>query len=653
MNNACSKAPGAMKTGLFRNGRVQSLYEKFAEVFPAFISKWKRGGFGKEIALQLGPLGEKLKTLSRSSEGDFLSLGERLQDFYVRTREISRTSSSIAGLLSGAEVAGAIEAFRAIFEQLKQFESRSGQSAHILKQVIEDLTTMQDQLEGLRKIVMFLRVLCISTKVESARVGDERSGFGILGNDVAKMAVDIETQYGRLFARSTELSRLISEAFDRVVSIDTQRRQQARIVFDRTLSNLHALTEKHAQSSLVAGEITSRYEAISRSIGEIVASMQFHDITRQRIEHSAESLIQLSVPAPSGTPRNGPDNLPVPAPETCSGYLQRSGDMCRLHAAQLRQAENELAAAVENIAGNLEEIAVNISGISGETRTMAGTANETDRSFLSEIETGVSSILSALSGYEEARRELSSAMASSSATLGDMCQFAGTIQGIGLKMKLLALNAIVKASHMEEEGAALGVLAEAIHRLSTESSGYIESVSGSLDRITTASAALSGGDRQNANDPGSEIGSITSALETQTNTLRSVNEDVISLLAKVNEEGLALSREIAMSAREIDFHRRIAGIMDAAVQQLDGIAAKTRSLLPESTEIEDAGYLKAIEATYTMEKEREIHKSILVTSGPPHEQNCPKPENNCAEKPGGTEELQADGDDLGDNIELF
>src|SRR5208283_4753963 len=56
----------------------------------------------------LRALGRDLESLGKSTEGEFLAIGEKLQVFYQRAGEISKIASSVAGLMSGEELGAVI-----------------------------------------------------------------------------------------------------------------------------------------------------------------------------------------------------------------------------------------------------------------------------------------------------------------------------------------------------------------------------------------------------------------------------------------------------------------------------------------------------------------------------------------------------------------
>ncbi len=588
-----------------------------------------RGESGSLDSLQ--GLGQELGILCNSTEGEFLAVGESLHHFYMRAKEISKLSSSVAGLMSGEEVGQTIEGFRSFCDRIRKIESESAQSTDILRHVLSILWQMGTHLDGFRKTVRVLRVLCVSTRIESARLGSRDIGFSTLADDVDKLVLEIETKCAHLSDQTESLRQLIQDSLARVLDMEARQQKQARLILDSTLSSLVDLTEKHAMSSTSVMHISKRYESISRNIGEIVAAMQFHDITRQRIEHVKEAIEELEGGSPDGGEprpdaregeketrwgafRKGKDgrNGKRERAESRWKELHRRADICELQAAQLRYAKDELMKAVANIIRNLHGIGGHVEEISQETQKMAGAADEAGRSFLSELEKGVSSILAALAGYAQATGELSSAMDSVARTLGDMSAFASDIENIGTKIKLIALNAIVKACHMGDEGAALAVLAEDIHSLSIDTCQRTATVCEVLRSITADADVLSTGFGGEMGSKVSELDGMGETLQHLLQSLQSVNDRIVTHLSRIDEEGHTLSEDINRGIESFTVHERIDAVVTKVSARLDEIVARSRAEIPAPHRLESTSeHMKALEAAYTMQGEREIHQSIL------------------------------------------
>jgi methyl-accepting chemotaxis protein len=629
----------------------------------------------------LGVLGSDLESLGKSTEGEFLSIGEKLQSFYQRAGEISKTSSSVANLMSGEELGTVIEGFRNVIDTMKRLEGESRQNTETLRGVLENLAHLTHRVDDFHKTIRRLRVLCVSTRIESSRLGDQDTGFEALADEVGKLSLEIENRCFQLLASSESLSRLIGQTLSKVLGLETTQENQAGIVLDKTMSSLESLLEKHGLSATGAGQISTRYEAVSQRMGEIVFSMQFHDITRQRIEHAQQALAGLGPHERSagngGQQKDGSGAEAEGESETGKGRgflfgwnrrqmrskgpgenLRLVGDVSDLQIAQLHYARDELVSAVNNILHNLSALADLVAEMAQETSKMTGVADETGHSFLSGVEAGFSSVTSALKTYGEADHELYLAMSSVGGMLGEMSAHTGNIEAIGEKIKLIALNAIIKVCHIGEEGASLGVLAEAIHQLSVETRRRTENASEALRSITSASESVCAAVKADGTDKGGELELVGEALRTQLQTLQNVNQGIVSLLTRMNLDGRNLSEDIRKTIDEVGVHRRVDLVISHVVSCLEEIAASTRSKGPADDLPDSAERVEALKAAYTMLGEREVHHSLFELkpnpAGKPHggavnPMKAAGMENEKTDRESGKE----NEDDLGDNVELF
>jgi methyl-accepting chemotaxis protein len=616
----------------------------------------------------LGEIEDKLQSLSRSTEDELLAIGESLLGFHRRAGEISEMASSMGVFLSGERIHGAMEELRSIFERMEQVKGESERNIRTLMEIMEALGHLKNHLDGFTKIVRMLNVLCNSTRIENARLAGHDVGFEALADDVRKLASMVEAKCGELSDRSELLGAVIRQTLSRLSAIMSVQHSQARLVQENARESLESLTERYEQSSVAAGNISRKYGDISGNIAEIVTSMQFHDITRQRIEHVTQavgSLRREHTPNKGGSMMegNGWRRMLTPGQKVPAV----AGDVCNLQAAQLQQAGGELVSAVNRISRSLSGIAAGILEISEEARGMVGVDGKADQYFFTDIEASVASAASALSEYGDASEEMRSAVVSVSATLGDMSTYAGEIEGIGTKMKLIALNAIVRASHIGEEGAALSVLSEHIHQLSIDTCHMTGGVCETLRSIIGSADALAFNARTDEDSLDGEIRRTEEALGRLSVTFREVNENIASLLGRIDEEGRGLSSDIAKTVSEVAVHEKVSNVINEALSRLYDVAAASEASRTGSQSGDVSRYPRSIETSYTMEGEREIHKSLLKTDATkgaspltalvlpsPGTPGAPdSPDASEASNAGSHSGLEPEDEDLGDNVELF
>ena len=401
-------------------------------------------------------------------------------------------------------------------------------------------------------------------------------------------------------------------------------------------SSLGVLAEVNAKCTGVASSITTASKDVSRNIAEVVMSMQFHDITRQQIEHASEALADLcSRLERMGDPGEG-------VGETDGIFLDALA-VSELQAAQLTHAASELSAAVQNILENLRGVAVMEEAISLEVREMAGSADKSGPSFFKEMESNLTSVANALKRSAGENRSLVVALEGVDVTIEEISLFVNSIETIGEEIELIAINAQIKAARTGEEGAALGVLAEAIQRLSLDARSQTGTITGMLKSITDSSGDLCRDVDAETSELETGVLEITANLGELLRMLSKINENFMSHLENIDRSVESLNSDIGNTAAGITVHQRIGVVLDKVINELAGLVSLMRPMVQSTLSAVAPVNLADLSGRYTMHSERIIHAEL------------------AAAKIGGDCELETaippppveTAGEFGDNIELF
>jgi len=567
----------------------------------------------------LGGMAAELKVVAGTTEDEFLAIGGRLQDFYQRGIGVSALASEMLGEVAGEQVSGAMDGLGAMLDEMGRYVDNARQeiegSSLTLREILGLLEQVAGPLSGFKKVNKVLRMLGISTKIESARLGQSAAGFDTLASDVGDLAVQVNEKAGIILGRKDDLTRVIEQTLTGVLDSGAQQHDQVLGILEKTRDSLGALTAINARCSSAAASISAVSEEVSRNIGEVVMSMQTHDIVRQQIEHVDQTLSELGGRLTAGAA--GADEAAL---------------ICELQTAQLRHAAAELDGAVQAIIDNLKEVARKQAGLSQETRGMAGAADQTGGSFFSEMQRDISVVTAALLESSKVNRSLCVAMGAVTDTVGEIASFVGDIEKIGEEIKLIALNAQIKSAYTGDEGAALGVLAEAIQRLSIDAIDHTTVVSGTLQAIITVTQGLNSGVCADTTTLEGEVRGMVTSLSSLVDVLRGVNEALLGSLSKMDDAVTHLSTDIDQATAGITVHRKVSLVLEGAVKGLEGVIAQARLLAPASAQ---GANLDELASRYTMHSERKIHQSLFQTAPDAHQ------------GPSGAAE------ELDDNIEFF
>jgi hypothetical protein len=272
---------------------------------------------------------------------------------------------------------------------------------------------------------------------------------------------------------------------------------------------------------------------------------------------------------------------------------------------------------------------------------MAGVSDETASSFLAKIESGISSVTSSLGENAEAIREFSVAMSSVVSTVGDMSAFITGIEEIGSEIGLIALNARIKAAHTGEGGAALGVIAETIQKLSLDDRFQTAAIADTLRGLTSAAERLCLGADVETDGREAEVEGMVKDLKALLHSLRLINDSMVDLLSRMNETVHTLSIDIDRTIGGITVHHLVDKELSRITSELNKILGHSLDLLPRAGNPDKPDSFEALTERYTMHSERAVHQSKISAEEAPIAKDI-------------TEPIKEDlSDDLGDNVELF
>lgn len=581
-----------------------------------------------------------LKAMAGTTEDEFLQIGSRLQDFYLRSSEITAMANRLVDAVSGERVHSLIERLRRMMADMEAYlaaaRGLSRDSSETLRQILDLLNQVASPLEGFQKMYKVLRMLSTSTKIESARMGEMGTGFLTLAMDVEKLSYQVNDKSGNILRQRHVLAGMIDENLKVVRSSESTQDEEVRTILGSTAGSLEELVSVNERCTRFGALIYSISGEVTGNISEVVASMQSHDITRQQVEHIVEALERLHA------------DMSATVDSTLDAEKRRSlvieaGDVCELQSAQLRHACSEFYAATCSIVDNLRDVARKQAVMTEETLSATGIGDSAGHSFIEGMNRGMSTVTAVLANCAQANREMSGTLQKVASTIGEIAGFVTDIEDIGSEIDLIALNAQIKAAHTGREGAALGVLAEAIKRLSLDAVNQTEAVSQTLTRVNEVTEHLFHEAEEDNEDTASRIKAMEAELTEILGALDGMNTDLFELLSGLNERVRNLGEDIDRSTACIDVHEQTSRMAEDVTASLDRIVARARELEPASTEFKEN--LRHMEERYTMQSERNIHAAI-------------------ARRRGGTEAAEAvlyeqqeksdSGDsEFGDNVDLF
>jgi hypothetical protein len=548
-----------------------------------------------------------LADLAAAVQEKFLALGGSLQEQAALSGRLVQQGRTLLELAAGTGPGG--DPVRSALELIGRTLDFTDESSRQIEALLVRLDQYHEQTgrllqeeQRVERILAPLRIIQTLFRIESAVLSaDVQTAFATLSGEIPKY----DTRVREVFARHAEVLTAARSSIEKTTirlrrgaALHAQEiattRQRIRAALAGLARELDEGRARDAHLSGILGEI-------DREAGDVVVSLQYQDITRQKMDHVQASLREMIDRARPDAPRSSA-NL---------AYLHQS---CRLEALQaaaiaeeLNTARSGIATGVRGILGRLQQIE-NECWPRSELAQAATAVNARVEILQAAIRDAGTLVPQALGRAGEAvalLQSFRSVAASVAATAGEMAE----------GMRLIALNAQVQSAQAGESGAGLLILSERTYQISRE----IKLVAGEIGaEFSEAARQLDETVTQGETLQREALGEqqkLTEALQAVEPRLQAYRRTTTATLGELANLLPAVGRQASDMLHAVDSDDAWGEPLERLRQHLTGISscvetfAGFRRLAPEATD--DLAHLQH---RYTMESEREIYEAARTGS---------------------------------------
>jgi len=504
------------------------------------------GGTTPALKQPLGDLCARIADLSRQIEDHFLSFGSKIQDYSERAASITGMAMAASGTMSGEDIRGAIEGLEEMLDQLggmfDSVNSASLQNQELLRSIGRALRSVQKDLAGLGSTSKDLKMLALSTKVQSTATGGGSTAFMQLGHDIARMSATISSKTSDLFHETSALSGFVTDVQDSFQALKKKQKFQAEKVLTGTRNIISSMLDQSVKSVQEAEMIRESSEEISADVSHMITSVQVQDITRQAMDRVTVGLKSILNAAPGRDHAEGDPGEPPMVSREMSFLLEFLKQVRCLEKNDLVIKE-----ALEQMDLSLRDIMKNIEGMAALTRA----ANLDSTKFLSELQVAISSVKALIVEVMESGQEMSDSMNSLAHTVGGMSGFTEDIEMMSSDVELISLNARIMAAQTGVEGAGMSVIASAVQETAHSAEGQRSSVVGKLTEIREAAVGLKAEMEQSTFSEAARPDQLVRELGVFLDALRTIQKKVVTILHDIDQMSSSLVRDLGSTVDEI------------------------------------------------------------------------------------------------------
>ncbi|MBE0504723.1 MAG: hypothetical protein IBX46_11395 [Desulfuromonadales bacterium] len=553
-----------------------------------------------EIRLHLQRLFPLLAEFGSREEAQFVRIGRQLGDFLQRSRFISSSSEAVIDSLLRKEGEEVLASLHTLMDDLEEHIARLSADAHnhqdALKQVGDHLQRIESPLQGLVKVIKILYSLSFSTKVESTQ-GHSIVVLQALAEDLKGLAGKIQGKTDAVRDRLKTMWSLAAGAKAKTQLMADVALPQASSQLQQCRSLLDGVARRREAALTDARRLQDDSASIAAAIHEIISAIQFHDITRQQVEH-----VQIAL---------GDFTQHLAGSDNDAQIGARTVDLCRIQAAQLGHTRHDIVSAVVRMIASLRGIAPSVQNLAQQTRSLATATEAVGESLFREVEPVLATVTNIIAAADQEDKDALAAVGAVLDVLSELSQLLQDVESIGTEMKMISLNAGITAAHNLERGAGLGVIARTIQTLSSEVLSRTEEFSAVYGEMDALARELSGAG--NAGTESEVVGTtqLNAAAATFLARLQQVNHGGIELLQALDKNALSLAADVVASADRITIHLEAGKILDQLVSELEFLAS---SIHEEEDLVAEAEMLDLIALNYTMQSERRVHAEVRQSS---------------------------------------
>lgn len=534
--------------------------------------------------------------VSSRIETTFAQVGAQLGQGHAIFHDLNEALTDLSRELSCAQIEGASAALHKIAGELNGLTEALPAESALLDRLRRCVAEAGALLKQLLKHVAMITIIARSAKIESASLDGDRQSFAAFTQEAYELGKAVQRSM-EVCARDQELlAAAVETAWERQTDFERRHRVQLGSSSAELTSAFADLDRQRSDSVQIAELAGASARTISEVVGRSIISLQAGDSTRQRLEHICDALRQIVDPAPTLVPAMVQD-----------GPLAHV--VVQLEAAQLGDTQQEFDAGIHEIVRALTTIHAEVTTLVDKGRALHGGREGDASSLLSRVRQSLDRASVLIGLCEDGGRSIDEALNVVEQTLTKFSDAIASLSNSVIDITLIGMNAGLKAGHLGTQGRAFVVIANEMKVTADQMTAGAARLSPLLSEIGQLADELR--EIRAHSDP-SVLTSMEAVILQALHEVEGGNDRLDRLVRRLVDEGAEFDAVMSGAQRQMTALGTGVATLPAAAQRLQDAGG---TLPATALAAEDGAAFDALFARYTMERERDVHRSLLQRFG--------------------------------------
>jgi hypothetical protein len=528
----------------------------------------------------------ELETLNHTTESDFLAVGGNLMAFLSASRQLHDEIAGLSAMVSGEQAQHACDALVSVRGYAREMKRRSKEVDRALLKLRVDADRIRKGFSAFGEIASSFRIVAVQARIEAAHLATSQQNIKNLADDVQSCSDHIRASADKVLKVATDFDSRIAATLLEVSGSEAVRVLELPSLLAQVDADVEVFQSRQRESVEVSGKLAEQMDSVTRGLCAVATSIQFHDITRQQVEHVIGAL--------EGFLRDA----------TASNLLSPGADVLKLQRAQLKSAAAAFDLSAKKIACDLEGIAARVGEMVDASNCMHDFDREERNSFLGGMQNRLAGIAQAVGQLHSLELGTSTVLAELQRSREALGVAVSEVQSMELELTLISVNAIVSARQIGPRGETLKAIAGYIRELRLQSAERSGGAKTALDSIGECIESLGVGDASGA--AGASIEMLLDNLNTRMQDLQAAGISGAAAAARVVDLAHRLCADLNATRDGFGIGRLFAETVVRCCGLLDVIASRA----PQSGAPDAPFAEKMSDERYTMETERYVHRAV-------------------------------------------